>query len=45
MKDILILIMRAAVTGMTSAVILAAALIFSALQLAVRAARKPVGEN
>lgn len=40
-----LLIMRAAVTGMTSAVILAAALIFTAVQLAVKTAEKLFGSK
>lgn len=40
MKELILLIMRAMVTGLTSAVIFAAALIFTAVQLAVKAAEK-----
>lgn len=43
MKEMFLLIMRSLVTGMTSAVILAAAVIFTAVQLAVRAAEKLAG--
>ncbi|MGN0692605.1 MAG: hypothetical protein ACI4K7_09690 [Oscillospiraceae bacterium] len=45
MKELILLIMRLLVTGMTSAVILAAALIFTAVQLAVGAAEKLSGRK